>query len=163
MRLPLLSSQLMWDSGHKKHVISTARDRRDTSVRARSDDIAAYNYSEQVRTMSEPLMPWELNSFQWTETPEPATVASADVKAFVVSNRTNRCATDILGAANLTLGDQVGLAEKQIIEDALQQHAGHRQLTAKRLGVSRITLYNKMKKYGLFDPESDISTSGGEE
>ena len=48
-----------------------------------------------------------------------------------------------------TLGNQIALNEKEIIEQALFKNSFSRTRTAKELGVSRVTLYNKMKKYGL--------------
>ena len=40
-------------------------------------------------------------------------------------------------------------AEQRIIEDSLRRNSQHRQATASELGISRVTLYNKMKKFGL--------------
>lgn len=40
--------------------------------------------------------------------------------------------------------------EKQLIEEALAQTNGNKSAAAKKLGISRVTLYNKMKKYGLY-------------
>jgi two-component system, NtrC family, response regulator AtoC len=48
-----------------------------------------------------------------------------------------------------TLGNQVALSEKEIIEQALFKNTFSRTKTAKELGISRVTLYNKMKRYGL--------------
>ena len=48
-----------------------------------------------------------------------------------------------------TLGNQIALNEKEIIEQTLFKNSFSRTKTAKELGVSRVTLYNKMKKYGL--------------
>ncbi|REJ70598.1 MAG: sigma-54-dependent Fis family transcriptional regulator [Planctomycetota bacterium] len=48
-----------------------------------------------------------------------------------------------------TLEWRVGSAERQIIEDTLRRNANRRQATAAELGISRVTLYNKMKKFGL--------------
>lgn len=48
-----------------------------------------------------------------------------------------------------TLGNQVALTEKEIIEQALFKHEYSKTKTAKALGISRVTLYNKLKKYGL--------------
>ena len=48
-----------------------------------------------------------------------------------------------------TLGNQIALSEKEIIEQALFKNSFSRTKTARELGVSRVTLYNKMKKYGL--------------
>jgi transcriptional regulator with PAS, ATPase and Fis domain len=36
--------------------------------------------------------------------------------------------------------------EKRMIEDALMNHQGKYSLAAKQLGISRQTLYNKLKK-----------------
>lgn len=44
---------------------------------------------------------------------------------------------------------RVGTHERRIIEEALAKHRQHRGATARALGVSRVTLYNKMKKFGL--------------
>jgi DNA-binding NtrC family response regulator len=48
-----------------------------------------------------------------------------------------------------TLEDRVGEAERQIIADTLRRNNERRQDTADELGISRVTLYNKMKKFGL--------------
>ncbi len=48
-----------------------------------------------------------------------------------------------------TLDARVGVLERRIIEDTLQRNAHHRQATAEELGISRVTLYNKMKKFGM--------------
>ena len=49
----------------------------------------------------------------------------------------------------LSLGNQIALSEKEIIEQSLFKNSFRRTKTAKELGISRVTLYNKMKKYGL--------------
>ena len=48
-----------------------------------------------------------------------------------------------------SLGQQVALSEREIIEQALFKNQNSRTNTAKSLGISRVTLYNKMKKYGM--------------
>lgn len=48
-----------------------------------------------------------------------------------------------------SLGGQMSLTEKEIIEQTLFKNSFSRTKTAKELGISRVTLYNKMKKYGL--------------
>jgi DNA-binding NtrC family response regulator len=50
---------------------------------------------------------------------------------------------------DFTLGGQIALNEKEIIEQTLFKNTFSRTKTAKELGISRVTLYNKMKKYGL--------------
>jgi DNA-binding NtrC family response regulator len=47
------------------------------------------------------------------------------------------------------LGQRVAISEREIIEEALFKNNYSRTNTAKSLGISRVTLYNKMKKYGM--------------
>ncbi len=47
------------------------------------------------------------------------------------------------------LGSQMASTEKDLIEQALIRNNYNRTRTARELGVSRVTLYNKMKRYGL--------------
>gem|GEM_PF-533358 len=49
----------------------------------------------------------------------------------------------------LELQRQVAATEKDVIEQALIRNNYNRTKTAKELGISRVTLYNKMKRYGL--------------
>lgn len=48
-----------------------------------------------------------------------------------------------------SLGGQIALTEREIIEQTLFKNSFSRTNTAKELGISRVTLYNKMKRYGL--------------
>ncbi len=48
-----------------------------------------------------------------------------------------------------TLEQQIALTEKEIIEQALFRNNFSRTQTARDLGVSRVTLYNKMRKYEM--------------
>ncbi|APZ96691.1 Transcriptional regulatory protein ZraR [Fuerstiella marisgermanici] len=48
-----------------------------------------------------------------------------------------------------SLGNRMELTEKQMIEQALLNNRFSRTKTAEQLGISRVTLYNKMKKYGM--------------
>jgi transcriptional regulator with PAS, ATPase and Fis domain len=50
--------------------------------------------------------------------------------------------------------------EKNIIQRALVLNGYNRSRAADMLNISRVTLYKKMKKYGLFDlPRSETSPS----
>jgi len=51
--------------------------------------------------------------------------------------------------AGKSLGRRIELTEQEIIEQALFLNNFSRTNTAKSLGISRVTLYNKMKKYGM--------------
>ncbi len=51
-----------------------------------------------------------------------------------------------------SLGGQMALTEKDIIEQTLFKNSFSRTRSAKELGISRVTLYNKMKKYGMLKP-----------
>lgn len=48
-----------------------------------------------------------------------------------------------------TLAQQRALTEREVIEQTLFKNSYSRTNTAKALGISRVTLYNKMKKYGM--------------
>lgn len=53
-------------------------------------------------------------------------------------------------ASNIaTLNRQISFTEREIIDQALMKNNFSRTNTAKELGISRVTLYNKMKKYGM--------------
>jgi DNA-binding NtrC family response regulator len=48
-----------------------------------------------------------------------------------------------------SLEARVDVMERRIIQDSLQRNNFRRKETAAELGISRVTLYNKMKKFGL--------------
>lgn len=50
-----------------------------------------------------------------------------------------------------SLKDEIKSTEKDVIFAALERNRWQRQKTAEELGINRVTLYNKMKKYGLAD------------
>lgn len=52
-------------------------------------------------------------------------------------------------ATSSVLGKQIAFTERDIIEQALFKNNYSRTNTAKSLGISRVTLYNKMRKYGM--------------
>ena len=49
----------------------------------------------------------------------------------------------------IALDQTVADYEKATIVNALKNHDGHKIKTAAALGISRASLYNKMKKYGI--------------
>jgi len=62
-----------------------------------------------------------------------------------------------LGPRATSLGQQVTSLEKNVIVETLKKHHYSRLKTAKALGVSRITLYKKMKSYGILAKKSDYA------
>ena len=49
---------------------------------------------------------------------------------------------------------EMDILEKQLIEETLIQMNGNKSATARKLGISRVTLYNKMAKYGIENSSS---------
>ena len=65
---------------------------------------------------------------------------------------TNDPSIRLEGSSRMTdqsLSGQVALTEKEIIEQALFQNNYSKTKTAQALGISRVTLYNKLKKYKM--------------
>jgi DNA-binding NtrC family response regulator len=56
------------------------------------------------------------------------------------------------GAGDLTLEEALGRAEKQLLWETLERCKWNRQVSAMALGISRTTLFNKMKRFQLVDP-----------
>ncbi len=54
-------------------------------------------------------------------------------------------------APELTLEEALAQAERQILQETLERFKWNRQLSAKSLGISRTTLFNKMRRFHLFD------------
>jgi len=52
-------------------------------------------------------------------------------------------------SAGKNLKDSMKFFEKELIENALRQHHGHRETTAKALGVSKRTLLYKLQEYNI--------------
>ncbi|MFC7395522.1 sigma-54 interaction domain-containing protein [Scopulibacillus cellulosilyticus] len=50
---------------------------------------------------------------------------------------------------SLSLSEQLGQYEKKIILDTLKQNNGNKQAAANQLGITRVTLYNRMKKLDI--------------
>ena len=50
-----------------------------------------------------------------------------------------------------TLFERVATTEQEILESALRDHGYNRTETARSLGISRVGLYKKMKKYGMIN------------
>jgi DNA-binding NtrC family response regulator len=69
-------------------------------------------------------------------------------------------------AGSQGLNHYVALTEREVIEDALRRSKFKRAAAARSLGISRVTLYNKMRKYGLSNqratPETESTHTGSQ-
>jgi DNA-binding NtrC family response regulator len=52
-----------------------------------------------------------------------------------------------------TLSERVASTEQEMLARALEEHGQNRTATARALGISRVGLYKKMKKYGMLEPK----------
>ena len=66
-----------------------------------------------------------------------------------VSGKRSSAHEDVEISQSKTLEARVDLIECRIIEDSLRRNNHSRKETAAELGISRVTLYNKMKKFDL--------------
>ena len=53
------------------------------------------------------------------------------------------------GGVNAVLFDSKDLTEKKAIIEALRQSKGNQSQAARILGINRVTVWNRMKKYGI--------------
>jgi DNA-binding NtrC family response regulator len=58
-----------------------------------------------------------------------------------------------------TFVERLASSEREILEKALREHNDNRTATAKALGLSRVGLYKKMKKYGMITPRGGRDAS----
>lgn len=54
--------------------------------------------------------------------------------------------------SNLTLGAALAQSEERVLLETLESCNWNRQLSARALGISRTTLFNKMRRFNLMDP-----------
>jgi DNA-binding NtrC family response regulator len=71
----------------------------------------------------------------------------------------NRPATSQQVFKQQTLEEAMETAEKQVILETLESFRWNRQLSARTLGISRTTLFNKMRRFQLVDPRRTSSGS----
>ncbi len=76
--------------------------------------------------------------------------------------RENQAATFREDLKHLTLEEAMDRAEKQIILETLHAFSWNRKLSARTLGISRTTLFNKMRRFQLVDPRRSASNSFSE-
>jgi DNA-binding NtrC family response regulator len=66
---------------------------------------------------------------------------------------------EMTGGSPETLNEKMACTEVEILEQALRDHGYNRTATAQSLGISRVGLYKKMKKYGLLGLHADKPTA----
>ena len=60
-------------------------------------------------------------------------------------------------ALDESLSNSIDAVERNVIQQALEKHGNSRARAAEALGISRVTLYKKMKKYGLMPATVRVS------
>ena len=65
--------------------------------------------------------------------------------------KAQEAARTVIKNKNFNLKQNVALVEKEIILKTLEQFHWNRQRTAKELGITRVTLFRKMKDYGMLE------------
>lgn len=109
------------------------------------EEVVRYLPSTQMAVLVSTEMPMEMASAIGGNDDETSLSGKSDVDELV-----ERILEQNNGHAK-TLAARVDLLEQKIIEYSLNRNRQHRKETAAELGISRVTLYNKMKKFGLLD------------
>ena len=79
-----------------------------------------------------------------------------DLSHCVVSAQFEEAAHEELKATTAwSLSDRVARTERQMLDEALAANNQKRTATAKALGLSRVGLYKKMRKYGMLDVQKE--------
>jgi DNA-binding NtrC family response regulator len=73
--------------------------------------------------------------------------------------RESHPATSTDAVKHLTLEELMDRAEKRVILETLESFSWNRQLSARTLGISRTTLFNKMRRFQLVDPRRSSAAS----
>lgn len=63
-------------------------------------------------------------------------------------------------ATEWSLSDRVARSEQKMLDEALRANNFKRTATAKALGLSRVGLYKKMRKYGMLDNQKETASMG---
>lgn len=79
------------------------------------------------------------------------TIGPEDLPADLGETEDGAGAADVDSSPAGTLDEGLTRAERQIIVRTLQQCDGNRKLTAEGLGISRTSLFRKMRRFGLLD------------
>jgi two-component system response regulator HydG len=100
------------------------------------DVLCRYNWSGNVRELENVVL-------QAVVLAKSSLIDVADLPKRITESKA------VVNAQSAALADQLGEPEKQILINALRQHAGNIKRTAETLQISRTTLYAKLKKYQI--------------
>lgn len=132
-------------------------------LRERTDEIAslsmlfvknfAEKYHRQAKNISDDALEL-LQNCQWKGNIRE--LQSRIEKAVIMSDNETLLPSDfqiadneLLGVTNMRQNVSLEDAEEQVIRDAMKKYNGNLSLVAKALKISRPTLYNRLKKYGI--------------
>jgi len=102
--------------------------------------LKSYSWPGNIRQLRNEVRRAVLFSKDGIVSPQPL---SLDILEEVEASR----ATEAESEATSVLAREVALTERESIEQMLERHKYNRAATARALGISRVTLYNKLRKY----------------
>lgn len=119
--------------------------------------IYAEKYRRNVNTISSATLTslklnyWNGNVRQLKNCIEKAVIMSEGEELLIPDLQTSHKETESAPKASVEqyVEETLEMAEKRIIRTAMERFAGNLTLVAKSLNISRPTLYNKLKKYGI--------------
>ena len=82
---------------------------------------------------------------------ENGDLTANDLPHAICDPMSNSEVAEVSVCASSSLADRVAHSEREILDKALREHGYKRTTTAKSLGISRVGLYKKMKKYGMIE------------
>ena len=134
-------------------------------LRERKDDIpdlffhlcrlARARYRKEIPDMTPGLLAW-LQAQEWPgNVRELRNVADRFVLGLWREEATGSASGAAMETANADLRSSMDSYEKRVIEDALRRNGGILKSTYEQLGISRKSLYDKMKRFGI-EADSDV-------
>ncbi len=113
--------------------------------------LKAYRWPGNIRELRNEVRRCTLFHHDGVVTPENLSLA-------ILRDAESQRPSDGVLSARSALAQDVALTEREAIEQMLRKQNFNRAATARALGISRVTLYNKIRKYRipLNDPEGEV-------